>query len=110
MQTATSIGGIRNSVGTSVDFLPRVHWDSTDLTAIVMLSEAVTNELDITAPKWPNEVISVRTDCEVAARIQIPKDSSVFLLETRSRRADGKCIGFLIHGRRCGRLPDHPLH
>jgi len=91
-----AIPGVRGSPGISVDFLPHVRKDSTDLTAIVKLTEAVTNQPDISAPTWPAETISIRTNCEIAARLQIPKDSSVFFLETRSHRADGKRCGMII--------------
>jgi len=90
------IQGVSTSVGLSVDFLPRMRPEATDITTIITLSEVVTNRPGTTAGSSPIGATCVQTNLAVAARIQVPKGSGVFLLEGPSAAANQKRIGVLL--------------
>ena len=81
MTSPVSIGGKRNDVGLDLDLMPLVERKSTDLTALLSLSEIVTNQSGaISDASLRTDVISIRTNLALAARIKIPFGKSVFLL------------------------------
>jgi len=90
------IQGVSTSVGLSVDFLPRMRPEATDITTIITLSEVVTNRPGTTAGSAPTGATCVQTNFAVAARIQVPKAGGVFLLEGPSAAANQKRIGVLL--------------
>jgi hypothetical protein len=85
------LDGISRQVGLDVDYYPRVHRTSTDLIAMATLSEAITNVAD---PKLPP--VFVRTNLDLALRLQIPKGDGVFLLDARPREAGRKQMALLL--------------
>jgi hypothetical protein len=90
------IQGVPASVGVSVDFLPRLRPEATDITTIITLSEAITNRPGTTAGSSLTGATCVQTNFAVAARIQVPKAGGVFLLEGPSAAANQKRIGVLL--------------
>ncbi len=91
-----SIEGTQHQVGLVVDFLPRILRNCTDLTAIIALTEAVTNRIVAPAGLPESNVVSIQTNLIVAARFQIPKGSGVFLLNESNGAMHGKRIGVMI--------------
>ena len=89
--SSLTLNGTSRQVGLNVDYYPRVHRTSTDLIAMATLSEAVTN---FTNPRLPP--VFVRTNLDLALRLQIPKGDGVFLLDTRRAQAGGKRIAWLL--------------
>src|SRR5712692_7792080 len=74
------VQGVQRNVGLTMDFLPRILRNSTELTTIIALTEAATNRV-VASPGLPEtSVVSIQTNLIVAARIQIPQGSGVFLL------------------------------
>jgi len=90
------VQGAQRNVGLAMDFLPRVRRNSTDLTTIIALTEAVTNRTVAPAGLPETDVVSIQTNLIVAARIQIPRGSGVFLLDESTRAMHGKRIGVMI--------------
>jgi hypothetical protein len=93
---AVYVQGTQCNVGLAMDFLPRVRSDSIDLTTIIALTEAVTNRMVAPAGSPESNVVSIQTNLIVAARIQIPQGSGVFLLDESNRGMHGKRIGVII--------------
>src|SRR5713226_5211105 len=91
-----SIEGAQHQVGLVMDFLPRILRDSTDLTAIIALTEAVNNRIVAPAGLPESNAVSIQTNLIVAARFQIPKGSGVFLLNESDGVMHGKRIGVMI--------------
>jgi len=91
-----SIEGAQHQVGLVMDFLPRILRDSTDLAAIIALTEAVTNRIVAPAGLPESNAVSIQTNLIVAARFQIPKGSGVFLLNESNGTMHGKRIGVMI--------------
>lgn len=81
------IQGKQVQVGVVADFLPRVRRDSTDLTANFTLSDTVPD---------PAQVLAVRTNLAVSARMQIPRGSGVFLLDAGPGATNRQRIGVII--------------
>jgi hypothetical protein len=90
------IKGVLTPVGLTMDFLPQVRPDATDITAVVELTEAITNQAGATATSSLTNSMSIRTNLAVAARIQLPKGTGVFLLDGPPAAADGKRVGVLL--------------
>jgi hypothetical protein len=78
---AVVVNGFTNSVGLTVEMFPRVHHDSTDLTARMLFSEIVTNSSPIDPSATSPPAITIRTNLDVGARFQIPETYGVFLLD-----------------------------
>jgi len=93
---AVSVQGTQRNVGLAMDFLPRVRRNSTDLTTIIALTEAMTNHMVASAGLTESNVVSVQTNLILAARIQIPNGSGVFLLDDSNGVMHGKRIGVMI--------------
>jgi len=93
---AVSVQGTQRNVGLAMDFLPRVRRNSTDLTTIIALTEAMTNHMVASAGLTESNVVSVQTNLILAARIQIPNGSGVFLLNDSNGAMHGKRIGVMI--------------
>jgi hypothetical protein len=91
-----SVGGTPSNVGLVLDFLARVRREATDLTTVMTVTEAVTNWQAVTARSVPTNVVSTQTNLALAARIQIPKGSGVFLLQPSQGGTNGKSIAVLI--------------
>jgi hypothetical protein len=90
------LDGTPSNVGLVLDFLPRVRREATDLTTIMTVTEAVTNWQAVTARSLQTNVVSTQTNLALAARIQIPKGSDVFLLQPNQGGTNGKSIAVLI--------------
>ena len=91
-----SINGSPGNVGMAINLLPHVRRDSTDLTTIITFSETITNQPGATLDSSQTSTISIQTDFAVAARIQIPKATGVFLLDTGSGAPNHKRIGVIL--------------
>jgi hypothetical protein len=90
------VGASQVNVGLVIDLLPRVRPDSTDLTTVITLSETVTNQPDLNTQPRQTSGISIRTNFAAAVRIQIPKGSGIFLLDTSEGQTNRKRIGVII--------------
>jgi hypothetical protein len=90
------LNGVKNDVGLKLDCFPRVRDHSTDLFAVIQLSEALTNPTDGTVQLPPAQSVSIQTNLDLAARVQIPKGSGVLLLTRSSDDQNHKTFGILI--------------
>ena len=88
------INQVRTDVGFSLEVLPRIGRDFTDLTLLVQWSELVTNQPGASPSQTGS--ISVRTNLAVAARIQIPNNSGIFLLDQRPPDPADKRLGIIL--------------
>ena len=79
----------------SLDCFPRIRRQSTDLFVDVTFSEATTNPAGA-ATLAPPAVISIQTNLDIAARVQIPKGSGVLLLKGVPGDANQKVYGLMI--------------
>ena len=90
-----SVAGVATDVGVVLGCLPRVHKDSTDLTVVLRVTEAITNSGPETFAS-SNGVVSVATNFEVAARLQIPREGGVLLLDGTHSSNSGKATAVFI--------------
>jgi hypothetical protein len=75
--------GKLQQAGLSVDLLPRFRKRATDLTLVVIYSEAVTNNSTLNAGVVQAGLVSVQTNFAFGARLQIPLESAgIFVLRT----------------------------
>jgi hypothetical protein len=79
------LSGVTNSVGVSFDCYPRVHRGVTDLTTTLLVSEALTNGSSVT----------LQTNLELAARVQLQRGNGFFLLD-QSNGTNSKSIGVFV--------------
>jgi type II secretory pathway component GspD/PulD (secretin) len=91
-----SLHGLKNDVGTRLDCFPRVRSQSTDLFVNVTFSEASTNPAGTAAALGTAGLISIQTNLDIAARLQIPKGSGVLFLNGIPGEANHKVFGLLI--------------
>jgi hypothetical protein len=80
------LSGVSNSVGVSFDCYPRVRREVTDLLTTFVVSEAMTN----------GATVSVRTNLDLTARVQLPRGTGFFLLDNSRNRPNGKPIGVFV--------------
>jgi len=90
------LNGSTNDVGLKAAFFPRVRKESTDLFAVISFSELVTNQPDVPYGFKAGSVVSIRTNLDFAARLQVPKGSGFLLLDGNSVGAARKRFGALI--------------
>ena len=85
--------GTTNDIGLKVDCFPRVRNNSTDLFAMITLSEVLTNQSVVVAASSSMNSVWIRTNLDIAVRLQVPKGSGALLLKasrgTSTRRAFG---------------------
>jgi hypothetical protein len=74
--------GITNDIGLKVDCFPRVRSHSTDLFAVITLSEVSTNQTVVAAGLSTTNSVSIRTNLDIAVRLQVPKGSGALLIKT----------------------------
>jgi hypothetical protein len=79
------LNGATNSVGVSFDSYPRVQREVTDLMAKLLISETSTN----------GPSLSVRTNMDITARIQLQRGKGFFLLDAGTN-SGAKPIGVLV--------------
>jgi hypothetical protein len=84
---ATVINGVTNETGVWVTCVTRVRKDVIDLTALMQFVEPLTNRTSLAA---------VRTNLNVKARFQIPKNKGLFLLESSEDETNRPPIGVII--------------
>jgi hypothetical protein len=94
--TSVQIDGLPISAGASVDLLGRVRPDATDLTLILNFSEVITNQPGGIPSLRPTNTVSIQTNLSVAARIQIPTATGVFLLDDSPSKTNRKRIGVVL--------------
>jgi len=88
--------GRMNETGLRMGLFPRVHGDVTDLISVISFSELVTNQNAGATAGEAISTLSVRTNLDIATRVQIPKGSGVFLLNQYAPDGDVKRFGVLI--------------
>jgi hypothetical protein len=86
--------GSTNQVGLQTSYFARVGQETTDLFAEVMLSEAVTNEWQGASSN--ESAVYIKTNADIAVRLQVPKGKGVFLLQTPVGRESERRAGFLL--------------
>ncbi|HEY5909348.1 MAG TPA: hypothetical protein VJA21_01955 [Verrucomicrobiae bacterium] len=92
---AVPLNGRTNHVGLSLDCYPLVHRRSTDLFTAVMFSEIITNDA-ISAGGAIAPTVSVRTNLDLAARLQVPKGHGVLFFRASPGEGIDKTFGLLI--------------
>jgi hypothetical protein len=80
------LSGVTNSVGVSFGCYPRVRRQVTDLTTTLLVSEALTS----------GTTVSVRTNLDLMARVQLQRGNGFFLLDNSLDRPNGKAIGVIV--------------
>jgi hypothetical protein len=91
-----SLNGVTNEVGVKMNWFPRVHSHSLDLFAMITLSEALTNQADVSASGLEDRIVSIHTNLDIAARLQIPKGRGVFLVKDSPGEASQRTFGVII--------------
>ena len=92
-----SINGKLQQVGFSVDVLPRIHKRTTDLTAVVVYSEAVTNQSVSSVAVSQTGSVSVQTNFALAGRFQLSRESAgIFVLHSAPGLTNQRAMGLLI--------------
>ena len=94
------VGGVQTAVGLRVEMLPRLHRKSTDLSTVMTFSELATNSSQIPGEGSSPSTLSVRTNLAVAARMQMPKGTGVFLLDGGSNANHPRRLGVIISAQR----------
>jgi len=97
------VKGSTNSVGLGVEVFPRVQRDSTDLTARILFSEAVTNLHLAGLEATSTAGISILTNLDVAARFQIPETGGVFLVNSGRAGTNGKSTALILSAKQPGK-------
>ena len=90
------LNGFVNEVGLKAAFFPRARNDSTDLFALISLSQLVTNQTGLRTALSATSVVSIQTNMDIAARVQVPRGSGLLLLDGDSVGAARKRFGALI--------------
>lgn len=94
--TADGIEAELSMGGSTVDVSPRVIRGSVDLSTIITLSEAVTNQPVEGSGLPATSTAFMRTNFAVAARMQITNGDGVFLLDAAQSVAQRKRVGVII--------------
>ena len=91
------INGTLQPVGVTVNFLPYVGKDATDLTAVLCFSESLTN-LSIATGNFPYAgVASIQTNFYLAGRFQLSRETAgIFVLPPATISTNQKRIGLLL--------------
>ena len=86
-----------SQVGISADFYPQLRRDFTELTALMICTEAVANESSTSAGgAAPMSTLSIRTNFATVARLCVPPGNGVFLLDASQQARNGKRTGVLL--------------
>jgi hypothetical protein len=91
-----SIKGVPSTVGLSMDFLPRARGTLNDIITIMNLTETVTNGAAAAAGSTADGEVSVQTDLDVAARLQMPSGSGAFVLQDSPAATQSRRVGVLL--------------
>jgi hypothetical protein len=84
--------GTTNSVGLKAAFFPRARKACTDLFAMISFTDLATNQDGLKTAG----TVSIRTNLDIAARLQVPLGSGLFLLDGKSVSAEHTRFGVLI--------------
>jgi hypothetical protein len=84
--------GVTNQVGSVLDCLVRVRKQVNELTTAISLTEVVTND----AGPSNTSVAIIKTNLDLAARLQVPKGSGVLILDTRADGENRKRMAFIL--------------
>ena len=92
-----AINGTQQPVGLRMDLLAGIHKQGTDLTAVFCFSEPETNSL-VTSEAVPGiAAVSIHTNLEFGARVQLSKElSSIFVLAPPPAAPNQKQVGLLL--------------
>jgi hypothetical protein len=88
--------GITNDIGLKVNCFPRVRSNSTDLFAMITLSEVFTNQTVVAGALFTTNSVSIRTNLDIAVRLQIPKGSGVLLIKASRDSSTRKTFGVIL--------------
>jgi hypothetical protein len=84
-------------VGCSMNLLPRIRGSTTDLSAIVVYSEAVTNQTSLSLDVPSPGSVSIQTNFSFGGRFQLPKESvGILVLYSAPGSSKQKEIGLLL--------------
>jgi len=92
MGNSVVLSGVTNQVGIQEDYFPRVGPGGLDLFTSLQISQQATNNPNHFEPDQP--AVFVRTNADLAVRLQIPSRRSVFLLKRDS--LGGKSAGLVL--------------
>ncbi|HTL55096.1 MAG TPA: hypothetical protein VL361_05420 [Candidatus Limnocylindrales bacterium] len=93
---SVSLNGWTNEIGLRAAFFPRVHKDLTDLIAMISFSELITNQSGIQTAGKATSSLSIRTNLDIAARLQVPKGDGIFISTGHPADIEPKRFGVLI--------------
>ncbi len=94
--TSMTLNGTSRPVGLTLACFARVHRDVTDLIACFNYSQAELSPADSLNTASYSKGVSVVTNLDVAMRLQVPRGSGFFLLESRSVNRGQKRVGVLV--------------
>lgn len=80
------LSSVTNPIGVSFDSYPRMHRTVTDLTTTFLVTEALTNGPSLT----------IRTNMDLTARVQLLRGRGFFLLNSRGNGSDERPIGVIV--------------
>ncbi len=90
------LNGTTNVIGLRFDCFPRVRPQSTDLYAAVAFTELMTNPV-AGRMSWPGGgAVSIHTNLDLAARLQVPKGRRVLLVKTSTIDPNQGCYGLVL--------------
>jgi len=104
------INGKPQQVGCPVNLLPRIRGSTTDLTAVVVFSEVVTNPTisSVDAPSAGS--VSIQTNFAFAGRFQLPRESAgIFVLQSVPGASNPKQIALIVSCKVLESKSDHGL-
>jgi hypothetical protein len=90
------LNGSNSQVGLKAGFFSRIRSHSTDLFAVISFSEPVTNQTGMPNGLGPESLVSIQTNLDIAARVQLPKGRGLLLLDGSSVGAVHRRFGVLI--------------
>ncbi|HEV2208467.1 MAG TPA: hypothetical protein VG167_06795 [Verrucomicrobiae bacterium] len=93
------LDGHTNDIGLRFDCFPRVRSRSTDLSATIRFTEVLTNQLFRANSKQLETVLSIRTNLDTGARLQIPHGSGVVFLQQSTPGSNAPNFCFIINAR-----------
>ena len=96
LSTKVMVNGAGQDVGLTASFLPLIRRHSVELSTSVVLSEAATNVSSTVYSTANTNFVSIHTNFAMAAAIQLPPGSGIFLLEGAPSNHDARRIGMVI--------------
>jgi len=63
---------------------------------VITLSQVLTNQSEASTGSLQNRIVSIHTNLDIAARMQIPKSNGVFLVKGSADEASQRTFGVII--------------